>query len=215
MLNLNIKPIKLVYAFFILLSSNAFAAEKQKPMTHDSGNPGKGSMMQKGNKMGMGTQMQPGMKGNGMMQMGKTMQGRGTVACASVFGRKGMGMMGSKGMGSKGMGMMGMMGMMGRRGMMGKGSQMAFQSLNKPNRKKIRKICANLLKTKWTIKGKMLDEKTKLAELYDNKRYDTNAIGKVYTSIFNYKRQIIEAKLNAKNSIRDVLDAANKPKTKK
>ena len=53
--------------------------------------------------------------------------------------------------------------------------------------------------------GKIMDEGSKLRGLYAKEPRDPKAIGAVYGKIFEHKRQIIEAKITAMNSMRNVL----------
>jgi len=102
-----------------------------------------------------------------------------------------MGMMG--GMGS-GMGMMG-----------GMGSGMGMMGLDEKQRGKVRAINRDLRKKRWSLMGQIMDESDKLYALYDASPRDAKAIGKVYSRIFDLKRQIIEASIVAGNKSEGVL----------
>lgn len=97
-----------------------------------------------------------------------------------------------------GMGMMGM----GRGGM---GSGMSMLDIDDKQRKEMRVIQRELRRKIWALKGQMLDEQDKLADLYDADTRNAKAIGNVYGKIFNLKRQIIEATVEAGNKKRAVL----------
>lgn len=140
---------------------------------------------------GMGMQHMPMMCG-GMMGMGQ-----------------GMGMGGGMGMGHGMMGMdhggmMGMsQGMMGG-GMMGMGP-MAMLNLSDEQRDKLNKINDALHKQHWETMGKIMEEGTKLRDLYDADTPDAKKIGAVYERIFALQRQKIEAGIEAQNKMRAVL----------
>ena len=57
----------------------------------------------------------------------------------------------------------------------------------------------------WEIMGQMIDQQAALQKAYAGDRPDPKAVGAVYGQIFDLRRQMIEAALEAKNSARDVL----------
>jgi Spy/CpxP family protein refolding chaperone len=121
-------------------------------------------------------------------------------------GMMGPGMGGMMGMGP-GMGMMGMGGGMGP-GMMGGGMGMgplAMLNLSDEQRGKINKIQDELHKKNWDTQGKILEESTKLRDLYDADTPDPKKISAVYERIYALKRQTIEASIEAHNKMRAVL----------
>jgi Spy/CpxP family protein refolding chaperone len=112
-----------------------------------------------------------------------------------------MGMMGNM----KGGGHMGMMGnMMGgdHMGMMGKFKGL---DLSDEQKAKMSEIRYKLRKKHWEIMGPMIDQQAALHKAYAGDRPDPAAVGAVYGKIFDLKRQVIEARLTAKNSSMDVL----------
>lgn len=116
----------------------------------------------------------------------------------------GMGMMGG-GMGY-GMGMMGggggMMGGMGHSfGMSGMGAL----KLSSEQRGKVNALNDELRKKHWAGMGVIMDESTKLRDLYAADKRDPAAIGQVYQRIFDQKRQMIEASIDTQNRIDDIL----------
>ncbi len=119
------------------------------------------------------------------------------------------GMMGNKmsggHMGMMGGGHMGMMGNMmggGHMGMMGKFKGL---DLSEEQKAKMSEIRYKLRKKQWEIMGPMIDQQAALHKTYAGNRPDPAAVGAVYGKIFDLKRQMIEARLAAKNSAMDVL----------
>ncbi|MEE9286864.1 MAG: Spy/CpxP family protein refolding chaperone [Gammaproteobacteria bacterium] len=130
-----------------------------------------------------------------------------------AYGMGHMGMMGmmagSEMMGSPrmmgGMGHRGMMHMMHRRsGMMGMGP-LGMLDLSDEQRAKVRKIQDDLRKRHWNTMGKIMDEQSELRELFVSEKRDPKAIGAVYGKIFDYKQQMIEEKIEARNRMHAVL----------
>ena len=62
-----------------------------------------------------------------------------------------------------------------------------------------------LRKKHWELMGPMIDQKAALKKAYANERPDPEVVGAIYGQIFDLKRQMIEARLNAKNSSREIL----------
>ena len=131
------------------------------------------------------------------------------------MGRMGYGHMGSMGrgmgQGHMGMGHGHMMGRgMGQGGMMhGKHSRIntiSMLDLDSKQRTKIRAIQREQRKSRWQTMGQIMDEKDKLMDLYDAGDRDKEAIGKVYSRIFDLKKQMIEANIDAGNKARAVLN---------
>ncbi|MGD8743222.1 MAG: Spy/CpxP family protein refolding chaperone [Granulosicoccaceae bacterium] len=90
-------------------------------------------------------------------------------------------------------------------GMMGYGG-MAMMDLDDKQRGQIRDIQRELRKKIWALKGQIMDEQDSLADLYDTDTRNASAIGKVYGKIFDLKRQVIEATVEAGNKRRAVLN---------
>jgi Spy/CpxP family protein refolding chaperone len=91
------------------------------------------------------------------------------------------------------------------RGGMGRGG-MAMLDLDDKQRKEMRAIQRALRKNVWALKGQIMNEQDALADLYDADTRNAKAIGNVYSKIFNLKRQIIEATVEAGNKKRAVLN---------
>lgn len=108
----------------------------------------------------------------------------------------------------RGMGMgRGMMGM-GGAGTMGGHHEMlmgrgpiAMLDLTDEQSDKIDKIEDGLRRKNWDLMGKSMDEAAKLRDLYSAPKRDPKAIGAVYGSLFNLKRQMIENTIEARNSM--------------
>ncbi len=114
----------------------------------------------------------------------------------------GMGPGGGACMEHEGMGMMG-----GRRmahGMMMLNS-MRKLDLNPDQIAKVNKIELGLRKQLWELKGKTFDGQSQLYDLYAADRPDPKKIGAVYGQLFDIRRQMIEAQINAINQASDVL----------
>ena len=142
----------------------------------------------------------PGMMGPGMM--GPGMMGPGMM---------GPGMMGGYGM-RHGMGMMGP-GMMGpEMGMMG---ALYALDLNDDQQKKVTQIQDGLRKQHWEQMGKIQDEYVKLRDLYAADTRDPAAIGAQAQRIFDLRRQMIEASVDAGNRMEAALTAEQKAQLRK
>lgn len=133
--------------------------------------------------------------------------GCGTTGNHGMMGGYGMGpgMMGGYGMGPGMMGGHGMgPGMMGGHGMMGGGLMYGLE-LDSGQRKEILRIRSELRKQNWALQGEILDEQEKLFELYADETPDAKKIGSVYGKIFDLRRQMIEAVIEARNRQRAIL----------
>ena len=125
---------------------------------------------------------------------------------AQGMGGWGMGMMDDSDMpmmgGGMGPGSCGMSG--GSMGMMGYGS---FSSLDltKDQQAKINKIQDELRRQHWAVMGKMMDEQTKLRDLYDEEKLDAKKISAVSDAIHVLRKQMIESRIDAYNRMREVL----------
>lgn len=78
--------------------------------------------------------------------------------------------------------------------------------INQEQRSKLNKIQHDLRKQQWALQGKILDEQSKLSDLHAAERPDSKKIGAVYGALFDIRRQMIEAKIDAMNRARDVLN---------
>ena len=118
----------------------------------------------------------------------------------------GWGMMhgGYGGMGMGGYGMMGGYGGMGMGGygMMGYGSML---SLSQAQRDKIEAIQQGMRKSHFAMMEKIIEERQKLPELYNQENPSASKIGAVYGRIFTIQRQMIESSINARNQMNNVL----------
>jgi Spy/CpxP family protein refolding chaperone len=129
------------------------------------------------------------------------------------MGGAGMGMMGpGMGMMGPGMGMMGPgMGMMGPgMGMMGPGmgagpGPFDMLNLSAEQRTKINAIQDSLRKQQWALQGKINDEEARLRDLYMVDQPDPKKVGQAYNGIFDLRRQMIEAHVQAHNQMQNVL----------
>jgi len=110
----------------------------------------------------------------------------------------GGGMMG----GGAGPGSCGMMG--GGMGMMGS-SAFGSLDLSKDQQAKINKIQDDMRKQHWAIMGKMMDEQSKLRDLYGEEKLDSKKIGAVSDAVHALRKQMIESRIDATNRMREVL----------
>ena len=77
--------------------------------------------------------------------------------------------------------------------------------LSPDQKKKIRAIQKDLRATTWSHEDAIEEISDKLFDLYKEGKRDAKAIGKVYGEIFNHRRQIIEAQIEAGNKVEAVL----------
>jgi Spy/CpxP family protein refolding chaperone len=97
--------------------------------------------------------------------------------------------------------------MRGRKGMM-TGMPMMYSSLrfiDKSKRPQVRKILTDLQKQNWQKMGKIIDLRAKLAQLYDADTLDVKAISQIYNQMFQIRRQMMEARLNAYQDIKKIV----------
>lgn len=104
-----------------------------------------------------------------------------------------------------GMGPKGMMGGMCPKGMMGGMGPFSKLDLNDQQRSKIGTIGDALRKKNRNLMGKMMDEMSKLRDLYAVDKRDPKKIGAIYGKFFDLKRQMIEATIDARNRQEAVL----------
>jgi Spy/CpxP family protein refolding chaperone len=122
-------------------------------------------------------------------------------------------------MGGMGMGQ-GMYGMGTGHGMMDHGAGMGMMGgmphpmamhhldalkLSDEQRTKINKLSDELRKKHWAGMGAIMDESTKLRDLYAAEKRDPAAIGQIYQRIFDQKRQMIESSIDTQNHIDEIL----------
>jgi len=150
--------------------------------------------------------MGPGMMGGyGGYGMGPGMMGGG-------YGPGMMGGYGGYGMGPGMMGGYGGMGpgMMGGGYGMGPGMMMGYGALNgldlsDEQRAKIDKIFDAERKQHWSVMGKMMDEQSKLRDLYAQETPDPKKVGAVYGEMAKLRQQMIETHVQASNEMQQVL----------
>jgi Spy/CpxP family protein refolding chaperone len=183
---------RLLVAATLSATGGVLAAEQGGPMMSDRD---------------MSTNMQPGQMGSG--------------GCMGMKGGGPGGGMGMMGMGGSGMGMgmgggmgMGMMGMGGTgMGMMGMGP-VSMLDLSDEQRDKIEKIHDDVRRKNWDTYGKIMDEQSKLRDLYSGEIVDAKKVGAVYGSISKMHQQVIEANVEAHNRVQAVLTKEQKEQLK-
>jgi Spy/CpxP family protein refolding chaperone len=131
----------------------------------------------------------PGMMDDDMMMGGGMGMGYGM----SMLGL-GQGVMGY------GMGMMA-----GGADMMGPVGPYGMLDLTPDQRTKINKILDELRKQHLAVMGKMLDEQAKLRDLFSEEKLDAKKIGSAYDALSALRRKLIETRVEATNSIREIL----------
>lgn len=123
----------------------------------------------------------------------------------------GTGMMGGQGMGPGMMGGYGMgPGMMGSQGMgpgVTGGRPTDGVELDGDQRKQMAAIHSGLRKQHWALQGQIMEARDQLFVLYGDETPDPKKIGAVYAKIFDLRRQMIEAAIDAQNRQRAVLTA--------
>jgi Spy/CpxP family protein refolding chaperone len=181
---------RLLVAATLSATGGVLAAEQGGPMMSDRD---------------MSTNMQPGQMGSGgcmgMMGMGGSGMGMGPG------GGMGMGMMS---MGGPGMGMMGGMGM-GPGGGMGPVSML---DLTDEQRNKIENIHDDVRRKNWDTYGKIMDEQSKLRDLYSGETVDAKKAGVVYGNISKLQQQVFETNIEAHNRAQAVLTKEQKEQLK-
>jgi len=145
--------------------------------------PGGGMMGPGGYGMG------PGMMGGyGDYETGPGMMGPGG-------GMMGPGMMGGYGDYETGRGMMGDYGL----------GQVSRLDLSDQQRDQINKLRDQLRRQHWDIMGKMMDERSKLQDLYAEDKPDPEKIGAVYDEIAKLQKEMVQTRIETRNKIQDVL----------
>ncbi len=131
------------------------------------------------------------------------------MGCGGMMGH---GMMG----GGMGMGMGGGMMGHGMGGMMDSPRMHMVMSLDLTDdqRAKINKLYDDLHHRNWETQGKIMDEATKLRDLYEADKRDPKAISAEYQKIFDMKRQMIEAMVDTQNHVEELLTPAQLAKLK-
>jgi Spy/CpxP family protein refolding chaperone len=82
---------------------------------------------------------------------------------------------------------------------------LSMLGLSDEQRGKIDKIGDDERKKHWEIMGKMLDEQSKLRDLYQADTPDPKKVGAAYGNIAKLRQQMVEAHVQARNQIEQVL----------
>jgi Spy/CpxP family protein refolding chaperone len=155
--------------------------------------------------LGIGASVVLAHGGGPMMRGGTPSYGMGPMSMMGEHGMSGhMGGMGHMGMMGMGPGMIGTMhgpGMMGGMGM----GRIQMLDLTEEQRASIHKLRDQLRRTNWDTMGKIMDESSKLRELFAADKPDAKTIGAVYGNIFDLRRQMIEGKIDTHNRVDGLL----------
>ena len=89
-------------------------------------------------------------------------------------------------------------------GMMGAGPMRGLE-LSRDQQEQMARIETELRKRNWSLQGGIIDARGELLELYADETPDPNKIGAVYGKIFDLRRQMIEATIEAQNRQRAIL----------
>ncbi len=95
------------------------------------------------------------------------------------------------------------------------GMQSVMRALHLPNlseeqRGQLRSIAQELRKKHWDLKGAMMEESDKLAELWAADPVDANAVGEAYGRYFDLQRQWIVSSIETQAQVEGVLTAEQK-----
>jgi Spy/CpxP family protein refolding chaperone len=88
---------------------------------------------------------------------------------------------------------------------MGMGGPAMMLDLTDKQREQIRDLHRSQRKSTWDLMDKMMDQRYKLAKLYDAEPLDASAIGKAYDEMFALKRQMIVSCVESENKVRGLL----------
>ena len=182
-----------------LVASGGVAAHGGGGLDHPMGDG-----MMDGHKMGHGMLAGQGMShgmGHGMIGGSATMSGHGMIGGPATMGGHGM-IGGPATMG--GHGMMGGPAMMSGHGMMG-GHVDGGPTLSVEQRKQMSRIQTALRKHNWALQGDIIDARGELFDLYIEETPNAKKIGAVYAKIFDLRRQMIEATIDAQNRVRAIV----------
>ncbi len=97
---------------------------------------------------------------------------------------------------------------------MGGMGRVEMLDLTKEQRTSIHRLQDQLRKANWDAMGKMMDESSKLRELFAVDKPDAKKIGAVYGNIFDLRRQMIENKIDTQNRVDAVLTAEQREQLK-
>jgi Spy/CpxP family protein refolding chaperone len=138
--------------------------------------PGSGMMGPGGYGMG------PGMMGGyGDYETGPGMMGPGTMGGYGDYGM-GPGTTGGYGLG-----------------------QISRLDLSDQQREEITKLRDQLRRQHWGIMGKIMDERSKLSDLYAEDKPDAGKIGAIYDDIAKLQKKMVQTQVDSWNKIQDVL----------
>ena len=126
--------------------------------------------------------------GSGMMGPGSGMMGPGRYGM-------GPGMMGGYEDYETGPGIMGSYGL----------GQISRLDLTDQQRDEINKLRDQLRRKHWDIMGKMMDERSKLRDLYAEDKPDAEKIGAVYDEIAKLRKEMVQTRIETGNKIQDML----------
>ncbi len=86
--------------------------------------------------------------------------------------------------------------------------------LSDEQRGKIEKIHDDTRRKNWDTYGKIMDEQSKLRDLYSGETVDAKKVGAVYGGIAKLQQQVIEASVEAHNRVQAVLTKEQKEQLK-
>ena len=92
-------------------------------------------------------------------------------------------------------------GMMGDYGL----GQISRLDLSDQQRDQINKLSDQLRRKHWDIMGKMMDERSKLRDLYAEDKPDAEKVGAVYDEIAKLQKEMVQTRIETGNKIQDVL----------
>jgi len=83
--------------------------------------------------------------------------------------------------------------------------QISRLGLSDQQRDEFTKLRDQLRRQHWDIMGKIMDERSKLSDLYAEDKPDAGKIGAVYDDIAKLQKEMVQTRLDAWNKIQDVL----------
>ena len=83
--------------------------------------------------------------------------------------------------------------------------QISRLDLTDQQRDEINKLRDQLRRKHWDIMGKMMDERSKLRDLYAEDKPDAGKIGAVYDDIAKLQKKMVQTRVDSWNKIQDVL----------
>lgn len=82
--------------------------------------------------------------------------------------------------------------------------------LSEEQRNKLRNVAQELRKKHWDLKGAMMEESDKLAQVWSAEPVNANAVGEAYGRLFDLQRQWIVSGIEAKQQVDNILTAEQK-----